>query len=276
MPSRTRPLRGTPNGRPRPFRHGRALGRLLGLCASVAAFAAAPTAASACASPATVKSFQGTAHMQLGPVSATGEFPGAKQEFETVTLARAAYNLHVHLKKEFVQKGSAFFKGTMTGGNVIVGDSINDGETGNEAKAEYSGPLGAHAPNYGYADLVLSKPKCKYNLTLSFGVKTSLSGDEAVWSNPEAQGEASSGLEPIPHSLKLSDNGQMDAYLSCQNVLKQACYEFNGTWVSEFIPLSLCHSVVPTANGNCADDTQPVTTAGVGWKLSPTFEKKKK
>lgn len=274
MPSRTRRLRGTADG-PRVDGRARVLGLFLGLCA-VTAFAAAPTAASACATPANVKSFQGTAQMQLGPVKATGAFPGANQEFETVTLVRAAYNLHVHLKKEFVQKGSAFFKGTMTGGRVIVGDSINDGETGNEANAEYDGPLGAHAPNYGYTDLVLSKPKCKYNLTLSFGVKTSLSGDEAVWSNPEAQGEATSGVEPIPHSLKLSDNGQMDAYLSCQNVFKQACYEFNGTWVSEFEPLALCHSVVPTNVENCTRGNEPLTTAGVGWNLSPTFEKHKK
>lgn len=248
----------------------RALAVTIGILACAVAV---PAGAGACANPATVKSFQGQAHLILALV-ATGTSPGAGGT-ETVALQRHALNLHLHLADKVIGKkpGTSFFGGTMTGGSVAVEDLRESSAGGSEAKLSYNGPLTKKLPNYGRAELVFSRSKCRYDLELSFGVRATFEGDGELDTSPEATGGMESGPEPLPHSMYLADSGSMNAYLTCPHTkFLQACYSFSGTWTTDFATLALCGSVVAVG---CKDDTEPVGTASVGWSLTPTLEKKK-
>lgn len=233
-----------------------------------------PATAGACANPATVKSFQGQAYINMA-LSATGTSPGAGG-LETATLQRRALGLHVHLNEKLLgkAKGTSFFAGTMTGGSVSVKDELEGGEDGSESKLVYDGPLAKTIPDYGRAEVVFSRKKCQYDLELSFGVKASFEGDGELDTDPEATVDLESGPESLPHSLHLADSGNIRAYLSCLSItIPQACATFGGTWTSNFATLFLCGSVVAV---NCKDDTLSVGTVSVGWTLKPIMEKKKK
>lgn len=248
----------------------RALAVTIGILACAAVV---PAVAGACANPATVKSFQGQAHLILA-LTATGTSPGTGGT-ETVTLQRHALNLHLHLAHKLIGKkpGTSFFGGTMTGGSVTVEDLRESSAEGFEAKLSYHGPLTKEIPNHGRAELVFSRSKCRYELELSFGVKATFEGDGELDTSPEATGGMQSGFEPLPHSMYLADSGKMDAYLTCPDAkFLPACYSFGGTWTTDFATLALCGSVVAVG---CKDDTEPVGTASVGWSLKPTLEKKK-
>ncbi len=76
---------------------------------------------------------------------------------------------------------------------------------------------------------------------------------------------------PVPDSLKLSESRSLPAYLSCPDqTVPEACFDFSGGWMTEFVTLALCHSVVAVG---CSSDTEAVCTATFSWNLSPTFEK---
>ena len=76
----------------------------------------------------------------------------------------------------------------------------------------------------------------------------------------------------VPDSLHLSHSRPLPAYLSCADeTVPEACFDFNGGWVTEFATLALCHSVIAVG---CSSDTEPVGTANFSWNLSPTFEKR--
>jgi hypothetical protein len=240
--------------------------------AVAACSAAVPSAASACVNAATAKSFQGQAHMIM-VLSATGTAPGGGG-FETATLDRKALDLHLKLTNKRLGKGgTVFFAGKIAGGAVDVKDMLESSD-GTEQQLTFHGGLGA-LPDFGAAELAFSRSKCKYDLSITYGVNTTLKSEGELETDPEASADMESGPKPLPRSLQLAHSGSIDAYLSCvagEAPLPQACFSFAGTWTTNFATLALCGSVVAE---NCKDDSLPVGTASVGWSLKPTLEKKK-
>ena len=202
-----------------------------------------------------------------------GEDPG-EGGIETITLNRVATGLKANLDdRERRARRTPPFIGRVSGGTVSVGDSFNNSGDGFTGQESYNGPVTNSLPNYGTADVIINHraSTCRYDVTVGYGVMTEFSGDEEVKPPPPVGASAASGPVPVPDSLKLSDSRTLPASLSCADeTVPEACYDFDGGWVTEFATLALCHSVEAV---NCSSDTEPVGTAVLSWSLSPTFER---
>jgi hypothetical protein len=265
-------------------RYARTLGRarglalLLGLCVSLAALASPSTAsASGGCAPALgkVKAFHGYASLRFA-TGAVGVDPG-EGGFQSIILIHTANSLRIDMKKERVTRKGAEFGGDARLGHVTVADTFVQSATGLGGSQSYSGPLGSHPSNSGYAQLRVDRRrnKCRYEFIASFEVPAAYSGDEEIDQPPsEISGGAYSGTKHLPGDLKLSFSGALPAHLSCVGtvLLVTACYTFRGGWTVDFATLFLCHSVVAVG---CADDSKPMGAAEFTWKLSPKFKKKK-
>jgi hypothetical protein len=249
---------------------GATLRLTIGFWVSLAVCAAVPAGASACASLAGVKSFHGSAHMVFG-AGAAGEDPGSGG-IETVTLNRVATQLKLNLDTKEIGKKDTLFLGTVSGGTVSVGDSLNNSGDGFSGQESYDGAV---KPGLGSALLAIDHRKgtCQYGLNVGYGVTTEFSGDEEVKPPSEAGATASSGRFGLPDSLKLSAGRPLPAYLDCppDETEQVPCYVFSGGWTTDFGTLAECHSVEAV---NCSSDTEPVGMATLSWSLSPTFAKK--
>jgi hypothetical protein len=264
---RTRPPKAGSSGRRKGPGFGLTASLALCLGASLTLALALPSAAGACARPGSVKSFHGHAHMQMA-VGASGEDPGLGGT-ETVFLERDA-NLQLNLNEKLMGRhGAAIFGGKITGGSGSVGDAIENSGSGYEGNASFGGSLSSHHPNFGSAEVILTRRGCKYQVLLDASMRTTYSGDEALKPGLLASISATSDRESIPHTLQLSDHNSLAVYLGCPASLS-ACFEFGGTWTTDFATLKLCHSV--TAE-HCTSDKKPVGSATIGWSLSPIFKK---
>ena len=255
------------------------------ICASVAALvvaAAPPAAASACSQVAKVNSYHGQAHMGFDAQASGPDEPGQPQYgTETISLFRSLASVNIDLTHKLVVRNRftgthVFFSGKASGGDVTIKDTFDDTiENTSHATVSYNGPLkNAFPANFGQAALIFDLDTCQYQLTVSFGVKTQFSGDQAIEPGDTASGGADSHRKHIPASLKLSGVAAPDAYQTCPDnplVTGKACYAFGGGWTNDFLTLKECHS---TQAVDCGPSDQPVGVATFAWHLSPAFKKK--
>lgn len=244
-------------------------------CVLAAALAAAPAAASACRSPARVKAYKGHATSYFDP-DGSGVDTGNGGMYRA-QWSRHMVNVDVSLTHRKVVRNHStgsyvIFTGRAGGGKIRVDDTFTDTGTKWTGRERYSGELGKGRPDYGSATLWFDLHKCAYQLSVSFGVRTALSGT-APWSGRRGfvSGTAYSYRKPVPRSLKLSGSANPDAYRRCPGspfLSGRSCYAYSRGAVG------LCDSLDLVATG-CSASVEPVDTASFLWSLSPKFSQAK-
>jgi hypothetical protein len=253
---------------------------VVAICASVAALGAIPAAASACPPLGGVKAFTGVAHLGFRAQASGSDEPGEPQYgIETIDLSRSA-GLDIKLTHKLVSRlGVVAFTGTASGGTVTVNDTFDDSSDSSAHSAyNYQDPLSNQLPNFGTASLFLDPKKCKYQLTVSFGVRAQSSGE--FQGSDSVGGGATSQPKQIPASLNLGRSVELvqdhpDAYYTCPGdplLSGKSCYQFSGGFATDFMTLFQCHSSQAV---NCSSSDGPVGTATFAWHLKPSYKKKK-
>lgn len=185
----------------------------------------------------------------------------------TAELKHSVFGLKVNLTHKQVihnAKGThVIFAGKASGGDASVDDTYNDSGqfSGQET---HSGALTNQPPNFGRASLFFDLNKCKYQLFVSFGVETTVTGTFDAGSQTTVTGTSYGDRNHIPKSLSLSDGVLQPAYGGqCPgNPLKsgQPCYKF-GIGI-----IGLC-STSDVGSNQCPSD--PVGHAHLTWNLKP-------
>jgi len=222
---------------------------------------AAPTTASACPSLAHVTAFRG----HVTELTFTGQATGSDGNGGTasITLDRNATAIPINLTHHaHGPLGTVFTGSPPRGGAISVDDTFTDPTQMLSGTQTASGPTGLTTG----PELVLLAGSCKYQLSASFGIGTTSSGNWPT-SGPDtsAGGAATSPEKKIPKGLKLSGTATLPAYATCPaGVNPNGCYVFEGlSWTQEYDTLS------------GAPSDQPEGSATFGWSISPVLAKHK-
>lgn len=230
-----------------------------------------PGAAAGCPSLAGVTSFHGGAVMLFSKTARGPETGGLKGGEDRVTLRRAATNLVISLtaKKTLssaIYPGIVVFAGKSHGGTVAVHDKMVKTDAGGHPAVLDKVTAAGARPSFVSAALFFDTVRCKYQLQVSYGVRTTKGG---------VSGGAYSEQEPIPGDLHLSGGAGPSAYLTCPGnplLTGKPCYQFGGGLAVDFSELVQCKRDPP---GNCQEkDGQPLGDASFNWYLKPTFASK--
>lgn len=255
---------------------------VLSFCAATAVLAVAATQsayANGCSRVASARSYSGIVHMGFDAQASGPNEPGQPQYgIETVTLNRSLQSVKVDLTHKLVVKNRltgrhVIFSGKASGGNLKIDDTFADTRDNTEGRSSYSGEVDNRAPNFGQASAVFDLDRCRYQLEVSFNVRTKFSGDDAIRPPLSASGGAYGPVKKVPASLKLNGTSSPDAFHSCTGspfMTGDACYGFDGGWTTDFMNLKRCGSAQSV---NCGPDDQKVGDALLAWHLSPSYKK---
>jgi len=239
---------------------------------------ATPAAAAACPKWSAVKAFRGSADTAFDETATGSDNNGGTV---TVELNRSG-SVNIDLGGRIPKSGSGQteFLGGTGGGILRVGDNYTDTNAGQSTtgKQTADGP-GVHDGFSNLAFLVLHPSSCTYQLDISFGVKTTSTGDWPTAPDPGAGGVAITPERHIPSNLKLVGTADVPAYYDgCAGSSPSGgCYEFAGLeggyeWAQQFDMLKTCGSVVASS---CSPEGQD-GTATFSWSISPSPAPKKK
>lgn len=240
---------------------------------SRAAGSEARHASAGCPSWNRVRSFRGLVNTLSFSGVAKGDEPGLGGS-RTIGLDRDATNLQIKLDAKVSGSlpgfGSlTFFTGKTKVGSISAVDTF--GSTGSGMKGT-SNAIGV--PRFVTASLVLWPKGCLYQLQVSYDVKASFSGDQAIRPGADIWGGAYTPRRPIPASLKLGGASLIQAYHDgCAGARPpdvHGCFQFGGDWANDFDTLKRCHSIVAV---NCTPARHTEGAAHISWSLTPIFAK---
>lgn len=241
---------------------------LTGTGAALALLAIAPVAASACASVANVHALTGHAYISMSG-QASGPIEGSGSS-ESIDLDRTGASLRLKLDHKVRGKGDFagiwIFSGKVRMGSVSVKDTFDLGG-GDSGEETYSGP--ALGP-VGMAAAFLDTDDCRYEVSASFGAKTTYSGDGSLRAGTGVSVAAFGDRDKIPGDLHLIGGVGPDAYLTCpgEPILSgKPCIEFAGGWATDFAELEECGSF--PGDGSCATGEKVVGGGKFLWVLKP-------
>jgi hypothetical protein len=232
---------------------------------------AASRARVTCASGA--KAFHGQATVLSYTEPATGTTPGIGGS-ETITLRHKATSLPFTVTSAVsgvlpTGQNVSLFTGKGKGGAVTVDDTEDFTNSSDKGSISANGP-----PSSILAYMLVFPGTCKYQVVVSYSVKTHFSGNADNPGTTSVTDSAISPLTSIPSSQTLSGTATVPVYYSACSTgtlspdklpPKQGCYGFDGSWAVDFEGLKRCKSI---AAGKCGPPDPQDGTATFSWSLT--------
>jgi hypothetical protein len=221
---------------------------------------AVPALAGACPSRGDVKSFSATASVSYQQ-SATGD--DGQDGTATISISHSALGLRAPSVKAVPQERGFVFTGPTTGGMVSVSDTYADNDDPTISGAQEA----SGSPSGGESMADFSPVACTYQVTVSYGIDTTSTGD---WPSPPDQGVLGIALSPpmtVPTDLKLSGTATIGAYASGDVNTRDGSFDTTGLASGGSMWEETLDDFTGIAPG------QPLSTVTFTWNFVPTFTK---